>query len=559
MKKLNKKTIFTLLALVLLATLMTACRGDNVQETATGDTTATATQGEAGAPRRITTGLQSSAVQQFFDGDTFYENRWTRLIMDRLNVEVDVVFTADTATEAFMNQMNMMLITGDVPDVVRHGDANWLVQAQAAGLLMDITDVFERYARPEILAFRDMYPASFEGVTFNGRMYGFPFLNDNFHQGSYLWIRDDWLEYAGRPAPTTIEEMVELARIFTNGDPNGDGSTTFGLALHQDLVLGNVGTLVGLFAGYGVPARGAGGIFFRGSDGNITFSHIQPEVREALALVRDMYAEGLINPEFVTTDMDTITAGFATGRYGMAYHMNWGTWHPFNSAWNSMEVLFRPYPNPVAAGHQLRVGVESNVGGEFFAIGANAQHPEALIEILNLYYEVAVGFEDEYYFMRYWDNEQMRLAPIWIGIPTELHAPHIFQAFEDGGANIAGVARRTWQWAEAFGNRTDVSPSALGTWGQMHVEGQGGSMAIALNIYRPQGALIENVMSAVDRPDVWIQNSSILQTMLETTFTDIIRGTQPLEAFDTFVDNWLLNGGQQTIDELEVILAAAGR
>jgi putative aldouronate transport system substrate-binding protein len=39
--------------------------------------------------------------------------------------------------------------------------------------------------------------------------------------------------------------------------------------------------------------------------------------------------------------------------------------------------------------------------------------------------------------------------------------------------------------------------------------------------------------------------------MLRTTFTDIITGVKPLDAFDQFVSDWLSNGGQQTLDELE--------
>jgi putative aldouronate transport system substrate-binding protein len=262
----------------------------------------------------------------------------------------------------------------------------------------------------------------------------------------------------------------------------------------------------------------------------------------------------LIDPEFVTMDGDSFSAAVSEGRYGMMYHRNWGTWHPFNLTFQSDGVVTRPYPNPVAAGHQLRIGLDSNVGGEYFVISANAQHPEAIMQILNLYNEVAVEFEDEYNFLRYWDNEQYRLAPIFIGIPNELHAPLVFQAFQDGGANITGVARQTWVFAQDFIDGTAAEPSNYGVWGQMHTEGDGGSMAIALNIYRPQGAFVENIM-AIERPDIWLQNSSILQTMLETTFTDIIRGTAPIDAFDVFVEQWLLNGGQETLDQLEVLYA----
>jgi len=564
MRKYGKKLTIGAVVLVLTMTLA-ACGGNNGTSgggdaaPATGEGTGTQQAqpaqpdtGDAGEGRRITTGMQASAVQVFFDGDNYHDNRWTRLIYDRLDIEVDVVFTADTTTEAYETQMNMMLITGDIPDVVRWGDANWLVQAQSAGLLMDITDLFETYARPEIQAFREYFPEAFAGVTFNGRMYGFPFLNDNFHAGSYLWIRDDWLAYAGGQPPTTIEEMVEMARVFANGDPNGDGSTAFGLGVHRDIVASSAaGTLTGLLSGFGVPSHGPGGVFFRGDDGQITFSHIMPEVRYALEVVRDMYAEGLIDPEFVTMDGDSFSAAVSDGRYGMMFHRNWGTWHPFNLSFQSSGVITRPYPVPVAPGHQRRIGLPSNTLSEYFVISADAPDPRAIIEILNLYYEIAVGFEDEEVFMYYWDNEQYRLAPIFIGIPTELHAPAIFEAFQDGGANITGVARQTWVWAEAFEDGTDDSPSAYGTWGQMNPNG---TMAIALNIYRPEGAMVDNLMAA-EIPDIWLQNSSILNTILETMFTDIIRGTLPLDAFDTFVEQWLLNGGQETLDQLEVILA----
>jgi len=267
--------------------------------------------------------------------------------------------------------------------------------------------------------------------------------------------------------------------------------------------------------------------------------------------VSDMYAEGLIDPEFVTMDGDSFSAAVSEGRYGMMFHRNWGTWHPFNLSFQSDGVITRPFPVPVADGHVRRIGLPSNTLSEYFVISAAAPDVRAIIDILNLYYEIAVGFEDEEIFMRYWDNEQYRLAPIFIGIPTELHAPAIFEAFEDGGANITGVARQAWVWAQAFEDGADDSPSAYGTWGQMH---PGGTMAIALNTYRREGSLIDNLM-AQDIPDIWLQNSSILNTMVETMFTDIIRGTLPLDAFDTFVEQWMLNGGQQTLNDLDALLA----
>jgi putative aldouronate transport system substrate-binding protein len=560
------KKVKIAVALLVVVAMLAACGGNGGGGGADAGTIGAVQGGGAGAPAAVTpggddrivvtTGLQATAVQQFFDGDTYEHNRWTRLIYDRLGIHVDVVFTQDATTDAYSNWMNLLLATGDLPDVVRHDDINWLVQAQAAGHLMDITDVFEREASPAVQHYRNTYPLAFQGVTFNNRLYGFPFINDTFHQATYLWLRDDWLEYAGGQPPRTVDEMVEMARLFTNGNPSGTGINTFGFGLSRDLLPGGgFGSISGLIGAFGVPAGPAqDGIFYR-RDGRITFSLIQPEVRYALEILRDMFAEGLINPEFVAMDIDAFSAGISEGRYGMMYHRNWGTWFPFNLSFQSEGVVTRPYPAPSVPGRELRLGIGSNIGGEYFVISANAPHPEAIIHILNLYNDIIVDFEDENYFIRYWENEQYRLAPIFIGIPTELHAPVVFQANIDGGANVRGMARRAWQQVFNFEAGSDA-PDAFGTWGQMNTQGEfGGSMSIALNYYRPRNALVENIM-AVERPDIWTQNASILQTMMETTFTDIIIGNQPLDAFDTFVDQWLAAGGQATLDAMEILYPA---
>lgn len=44
--------------------------------------------------------------------------------------------------------------------------------------------------------------------------------------------------------------------------------------------------------------------------------------------------------------------------------------------------------------------------------------------------------------------------------------------------------------------------------------------------------------------------------MVNTTFVDIIVGNQPVEYFDTFVENWLNAGGQETLDALDEMYPA---
>ncbi len=91
-----------------------------------------------------------------------------------------------------------------------------------------------------------------------------------------------------------------------------------------------------------------------------------------------------------------------------------------------------------------------------------------------------------------------------------------------------------------------------GTWGQMN---KNGSLQIVLNKYMPDNAVVQSLMG-IRRPEVWLTSVSQLDTLTITTFTDIIIGSKPVDTFDTYVQQWLKAGGQQTLDELEKLYPA---
>ncbi len=570
------RTIKRILAALLMPALLmgvVACGGGTSGTTTTkapdgttskgADTTTNAPDEEDGPltpykdPVKITWAVQASAVQQFIDGDTYEDNIWSRKIKEELNIDVEVAFSADISTDAYNNKMNTLLASGDFPDVLRHSDRTFFKQAQEAGYIQPITDVFDNYASDAVKEYRTKYPDNFVGASIDGELYGFPYMNDNFHQAAFLWIRDDWLENTNSEPPKTVDEMVELARKFTFEDPDKDGQDdTYGFGLAGNVVQSNYGTLLGLVGAYGVPGYGSNGIFFRGDDGKMTFAYIQPGMKDALAVARSMYEEGLIDPEFTAENVASMEEDITTGRLGMMYHMNWGTWHPFNYSYQQEGVITRPYPIPTVDGIEPKMGISSNKTGDVFMVSADCENPEAIIKILNLYEKVAISSPDPEDFQTYWANEQYRLCPVFIGIPTELFAPQIHAALEAGSSDsLNGTALEYYKYVIGFEDGSLAEDTnAYGTWGQMFNEGYGGSMKIALD-YQKKGWLYTNEM-ANELPEIWKQNSSVLSDMVETTFVDIIVGNKPLDAFDTFVTDWLAAGGQQTLDDLEQLYPA---
>jgi putative aldouronate transport system substrate-binding protein len=567
MKKGKITRVFAALLAFVMLTSLTACTGGSETSSDSSGSTSSASEMEVAEndgpltpyeePITITWAVQASPVQQFIDGDTYDDNVWSRLIKEKLNINLEVAFSADTSTDAYKQKMNVLLASGDFPDVIRWSDRTFFKQAQEAGFIQPIGPAFDAYATDEVKAYQEKYPEAFEGGTIDGTLYAFPYMNDNFHQAYNLWIRDDWLENTNTTPPTTVEEMVELARIFTEEDPDGNGvDDTYGFALSGTVTQNNYATLTGLANAYGVPGFDSTGTFFRKDDGELTFAWIQPEMKEVLSIVHDMYEKGYINPEFTADDVATMEDDVTNGTIGMMYGPCWGTWHPFNYSYQASGVITRPYPIPTAEGYEPKIGTQSEKTGDLFMIGANCEHPEAIVKILNLYEQVAISSDDPNDFQTYWANEQYRLCPAYIGIPTELFAPDVHAALEAGSSDgLTGTALEYYNYVVGFedGSLADDT-NAYGTWGQMYLDGQGGSMKIDLD-YKEKGWTVTNVME--DRqPDIWLQNSSVLGDMVNTTFVDIIVGNQPVEYFDTFVQNWLNAGGQETLDALEEMYPA---
>lgn len=505
-------------------------------------------------PITISWGIQTAAASKLLDKDTWENNRWSRLIKDKLNIDLEVAFSADSMTAAYATKLNTVIASDDLPDIFKTQDMNVFMQLVQAGQLADLTDVYNKYATDNVKAYQTKFADAFKGASFNGKLYAIPRMNDNFHEAPFLWIRDDWLKNTNSQAPKTIDQMVALARKFATGDPDGNGKNgdTYGLAINKDLIRQQHASILGLVSAFGVPGRDES-VFYRGKDGKITFAWIQPGMKPALSLLRDMYKEGLLNKEFTAKSESALVEDWTNGKIGMAYGSNWGTWFPYNYVYKKDGVITRAYPIPTKAGYDYKVGIESNATGQMTMVSKKCKNPEAAIKILSLY-DQTVNRQTAEDFNRYWADEQYRLCPVYIDIANEVYEKDLLAAFAKGSsASLDPFAKQFYNYVVGFENGTLAKDdNAYGTWGQMN---KSGSLQIVLNRYEPDNAVVQSILG-IQRPDVWLTNVSVLDTLTITTFTDIIIGAKPVDYFDTFVQQWLKAGGQQTLNELEKMYPA---
>lgn len=551
-----RKSILIVLVLILSVPALVLAVGS--PDTGSGERVSAA-PGPMGAyqePITMTWAIQTSPVNQLLEGDTYDDNRWSRLIAEKLNINLEIAFTADGTTDAYNNKLNAVIASGDLPDTFKTQQFPVFIDLAQNGQLSDLTEVYDDFATASIRAYQERFGDAYEGVSIDGKLYGIPRMNDNFHAAPFLWIRDDWLANTGSQPPKTVDEMLALAELFATGDPDGNGvnGDTYGLTISRDLLAQNHTSIRGLAAAFGVPGHGTN-LFYRDKNGEVTYSWIQPEMKEALSLLNDMYDQGLINKEFTAVQLNDLIEDITSGKVGMAYGANWGTWYPYNLVYQRDGVITRAYPVPTIPGRAYKVGIPSNKSGQVTMVRDGYQYPEALIKILNLY-DQTVNFGGAESYLRYWADEQYRLSPVYIDLPNEVYQPEMNEAFATGSTDkLPGFALRSYEYVIGFGDGSGPlknDANAYGTWGQMNPNG---SLNVVLNTYVPDGAVVQSIMGGII-PEVYRTNVAVLETLTLTTFTDIIIGAKPVSAFDAYVEQWLRAGGQATLDALDELYPA---
>jgi putative aldouronate transport system substrate-binding protein len=424
-----------------------------------------------------------------------------------------------------------------------------------AGYIADITDIYDKYAGEFLQMVKERYAKAFDYATIDGRLYGLPPFNGNEQNANLLWVREDWLKNLNLKAPTTIEELIEVARAFTFNDPDGNGKKdTFGLGLQNRLVNNEHGTVTGFLSAWGIPGF-AHAVYYLDKNGKTTFSYLQPEMKEALRTLQQLYKEGLIDPEFSVKDSSKLADEIGEGKIGMAYGPQWGTWYPWNNVFANYGVITYPYPIPTKAGYQPRLGFESNTAsGGILVINSRVKNPEALIKMVNLSRATNnewMSAEDRELF----DNsEQWRFNPTQVGEPQEVRVgPLIANALlAKDPSTLSDQNKRRYQLCLDFESGADQSSEAYGQWGQYSLRG---SMFIIMNKYVPDGWLVESIRGA-QWPDSLITNAASLEKITEQALTEIITGAPVDSRFDQYVQDWLRAGGRQALDEFDAQMAS---
>lgn len=213
-----------------------------------------------------------------------------------------------TLVDDYWAAMGQRIAGDDIPDVF-FIDATHQKQYVEEEVLLNLDPYIENELKPvsEFLGETNRIP-----YLVNGSLYSLPriFTGGYGEHGTKsqwaLQIREDWLKKFNLEVPTTIEELYNVATIFSTQDPDGNGiDDTYGIS---------GGSGIRGFHILGMPFDFAFGNYIIERDGKITNSLLQPGALKALEWAKKFVDEGLMDPDIMTT---TGTNNAIAGKVGI--------------------------------------------------------------------------------------------------------------------------------------------------------------------------------------------------------------------------------------------------
>ncbi|MFC7404331.1 extracellular solute-binding protein [Georgenia alba] len=207
----------------------------------------------------------------------------------------------------YTDRLNVVMASDDIPHVlVVQGKTGAFTQAAEAGAYWDLTEHLDDY--------ENLTPESEEvrlAASVNGDSYGIYRMRDSMRAA--VIIRKDWLENLGLEEPQSVDDLYEVARAFTEDDPDGNGQDdTTGLIIPQWGGYGNHGPYDLLDVWFGAPNR-----WGVDESGDLYPAFEHPAFFESLRFLKDMVDNGYVNSDFATMDSATWNEPFFNGQGGI--------------------------------------------------------------------------------------------------------------------------------------------------------------------------------------------------------------------------------------------------
>lgn len=448
----------------------------------------------------------------FSDGEDINNNPWTKLIEQEMNVDLQIE-SGPAAADEFMNKLTLKLASNDIPDlfIVPASYQNWLLENAEMGALMELGGKIDDYSN----LMNAVYPSSWEAVKSNDNIYAIPVLNDGNKATDNVYIRKDWLDQLKLEVPVTLEDYEQVAKAFQTLDPNGTNKQdTYGMVAYENMLGWSH-----LFGAFGVIPG-----YWLEKDGQLVQADIQPEMKEALAYIRKLHEDKLLDNEWPITKIAAYQEKVANNQAGLFE----GSWAAPRSEINTSKqndpnAEWIPIAPPI--GPNGKQGVAGGAEYKSFAvISSKAQNLDAILRMLD-----------------------------WMALPETIDK-FVF-GFDELGEGFMytmedGKYALNFENHNKYGYRQQLMFMQPKELNMKKMESLGADFNLVGTIEHSTSYGIPNLYVGPPTATMAEKQSSLIK-LREETFIKIIVGELPIDAFDSYVEEYKQKGGEAIAQEVQ--------
>ena len=482
------------------------------------------------------------------DGETYENNAYTRLLNERLNVQNQDVFEA--MDEQYTDSVTMVIAQNDLPDVMIVEDLDELQYLVDNDMIADLTDSYNNCMSDTIKNIYGSYGRDIlDVVTFGGKIMAIP--ETNISDGpNLIWLRKDWMDALGLSAPRTLSDVEEIIRQFKEKDPGHNGAgNTVGLVCDTSLCGGggysSEYTLDIIFAAYGAFPKQ----WIYDEDGNVVYGSVQPEAKEALAHIHELYKEGILDQDFLMRTSSNLIELIVDGQCGSFFGPWWAPNNPLMQAVEqNKDAEWQPYLIATEKSGFTSYHTQ-NPSGKYIVVRKGYEYPEIACKIVSVLFDyLRYNDRDNQEIVDYYkENVDPTARPFAINVDYnnalqicygELN--HVFAG--DKSADELNVLEYSYYEAcESY--LKDAENASAEDWAAYT------SRITACKILN-DGRTNKVESLYFGETETMVTDWWSLENLESDTYLKIVTGESALDEFDRFVENWYQNGGETITKEV---------
>ncbi len=392
MRKTMTRHLILVLAVVMMASLLTACTG-KTPTTTPSDSKPVGTSPTTTAP----TSDPKEPIKFSIFAPLFVElpdessEPYKKLTQDTgVTWEITWVSSSDYTAkfQAAMASQDLKDVT--IPTNLLEPSLNQGIQN---GYFADLTDILGDFSNyPNLL--NNSTPGAFNYMkTEDGRIMAIPRTRAQVEMT--IFMRKDWMDKLDIPVPKTVWEWKDALKTIVESDPDGNGKAdTIGYAAHPFLLGGgyiddNMASAFGAYDGA------------KDADGGLYYFQLTDQYMDYVEFVKEMYEDGLISKEFTVMKLSDTEALFKAGQaasYTRTGTYAWGYQEAIKTVDANAEVITLPAMK--GTGNNTTAVLTTGVYGGFYL---NADLSAAKVQRLVDYFEFTCN--EEYHNLAFYGNE----------------------------------------------------------------------------------------------------------------------------------------------------------